>query len=290
MQFIRVLHVSDIHLSEKRAYNMKNWEITLRHMDSVKPDFVVIGGDMIIDDPDDQDDQYFARQQMSRINFPWHAVPGNHDVGDSLPDPYKNQPVTEERLKRYKDLYGDDKWTFDIGAWRYIGLNSQLFASGLAQEAGQNEWLDSTLRSSAGKHIALFVHKPLCIDSPTENISSRFNIEPQSRSRLLEMLAPYDIRLIASGHTHRFRTLSAGGVPMVWAPTTAQMNTRMAEPRAGLPDQNAGVVFYRFQTDSVEWELQQPESIVPFDVTEFAAKYGAMRNAPEYRHDLAEVA
>lgn len=290
MPELRVIHVSDIHLSEKRAYNLKNWEICLRHIDSVKPDFVVVGGDMVLDDPDDAEDQYFARQQMNRISAPWYAVPGNHDVGDSLPNPYKDQPVTEERLARYKALYGDDRFAFDVAGWRFLGLNAQLLFSDLGAEEEQYRWLEGTLAASAGQHVALFLHKPLCVDTPSEDVRSGMNVDPSSRKRLLAMLGSADVRLIASGHTHRFRALSAGGVPMIWAPTTAQANTRMVEPRAGLPRQNAGMVFYRFLEDSVEWELHQPEAIVPTDITHFAAKYGAMRYSPEFRASLAEVA
>ena len=227
---------------------------------------------------------------MNRISAPWYAVPGNHDVGDSLPNPYKDQPVTEERLARYKALYGDDRFAFDVAGWRFLGLNAQLLFSDLGAEEEQYRWLEGTLAASAGQHVALFLHKPLCVDTPSEDVRSGMNVDPSSRKRLLAMLGSADVRLIASGHTHRFRALSAGGVPMIWAPTTAQANTRMVEPRAGLPRQNAGMVFYRFLEDSVEWELHQPEAIVPTDITHFAAKYGAMRYSPEFRASLAEVA
>lgn len=286
MSDLRVLHFSDIHLSRTKAYNQKNWELCLREIDARQPDFVVIGGDMVLDDPDIEDDQYYARRQMERINAPWKAIPGNHDVGDSLPRPYQDQPVTEARVARYVALYGPDRWFIDIGSWRLLGLNSQLLGSGLNAEADQEDWLASVVASRGPRHLAVFLHKPLCVDSLVETHQSGFCVGPAGRRGILDILTGHDIRLVASGHTHRFRTLSAHGMPMVWAPTTAQINTRMASPRPDLPDQCAGFVSYRFRDGAVEWEHVQPEGLRPLDITAIVERHGAMRNAPAF--SLAE--
>jgi hypothetical protein len=48
---------------------------------------------MVLDDPDAEEDHAFARAQVERITVPWRAIPGNHDVGDTQPRPYKDQAV-----------------------------------------------------------------------------------------------------------------------------------------------------------------------------------------------------
>lgn len=282
MSDLRILHLSDIHLSRAKAYNQQNWDMCLRYIDARKPDLVVIGGDMVLDDPDVEEDQYYARREMERINAPWKAIPGNHDVGDSLPNPYQGQPVTADRIARYVALYGPDRWSIDIASWRLVGMNSQLLGSGLSLEADQEDWLASVVASRGRRHLAIFVHKPLCVDSLAETHQSGFCVSPAGRRGILDILAGHDVRLIASGHTHRFRALSAGGMPMVWAPTTAQINTKMALPRPGLPDQSAGFVSYRFREGAVEWELVRPDGLRPLDVTAMVERYGAMRNAPAF--------
>jgi len=278
-----VLHFSDLHLSEVRAYNLRNWEICLDEITKRVPELVVIGGDMVLDDPDALADQRFARFQMDRIPVRWKALPGNHDVGDSLPSPYQNQPITQERLDRYKALYGADRWHLDHMGWRLVGINSQLFASGLEAEEEQYAWLAETLAEADSGNIALFTHKPLCLDTVEETLVSQWNVAPESRQRLWRLLKRYNVRLVASGHTHRYRTLIGDGIPMVWAPTTAQMNLKMKSPREGLPDQHAGFVRYRFRDNAVEWELVQPTTLVALDITDLSATYGAMRYAPEFR-------
>jgi 3',5'-cyclic AMP phosphodiesterase CpdA len=283
MQDFNVLHFSDLHLSEARAYNLKNWNICLEEIATRRPDLVVVGGDMVLDDPDVQADQIFARRQLDGIRAPWRAVPGNHDVGDSLPAPYQNQPISEERIARYNALYGADWWHMEIPNWRLIGINSQLSASGLSAEKEQFKWLADTLSSAGDSHIAIFAHKPLCLDTIEEQTVSQFLVHPDSRRDLWKLIKQFDVRLIASGHTHRFRTLSCDGIPMVWAPTTAQINLNMKSPKDGWPDQHAGFVWYRFRPNAVEWELVQPSALVALDITALSSKYGPMRNAPEFR-------
>ena len=283
MRCFRLLHVSDLHLSEVRAYNVRNWEICLQEIDARRPDLVVVGGDMTLDDPDAEGDQRFARSQLDRRPVPWKALPGNHDVGDNPPFPYRDQPITQQRLDRYRALYGPDYWCIDCDDWRIVGINSQLFASGLSPEREQYEWLAQVLGNANGRQVAIFTHKPLCLDAIEETTTSQWHVDPESRQKLWRLLRQYNVRLVASGHTHRYRTMSADGISMVWCLTTAQINRGMKSPRNGLPDQHAGFVWFQFRSNAVEWNLVRPLALVAFDATELSAKYGAMRNTPEYR-------
>src|SRR5262245_49332378 len=212
MRCFTLLHVSDLHLSEVRAYNVRNWEICLQEIAARRPDLVVVGGDMTLDDPDVEADQFFARSQLDRISVPWKALPGNHDVGDSLPFPYHDQPITQQRLERYRALYGSDYWSIDCDDWRVVGINSQLFASNLASEQEQYDWLAHALASANGRRVAIFTHKPLCLDAIEETTTSQWHVDPESRQKLWRLMRQHNVDLVASGHTHRYRTMSAEGI------------------------------------------------------------------------------
>jgi hypothetical protein len=103
-------------------------------------------------------------------------------------------------------------------------------------------------------------------------------VTPLGRQRLLSVIADSDVRLIGSGHTHRYRSLLCGGLAMVWAPTIGQLNHIFQMSRGGL--QRTGWVAYTFREDGVEWQLVQPPELPPVDITELSAQFGAMRFVP----------
>jgi 3',5'-cyclic AMP phosphodiesterase CpdA len=65
---------------------------------------------------------------------------------------------------RYLAHCGEDCWSHDLGRWRLIGLNDLLFASDLEAERHQFDWLKERLAEASGRPVALFMHKPLCLD------------------------------------------------------------------------------------------------------------------------------
>jgi len=87
-------------------------------------------------------------------------MPGNHDVGDEPPGQDPDQIVDADRLARWDSYFATDRWALDAGGWRLLGVNAQPFGSSLAREHAQIQWLDEHV-NTAGRPIALFLHKPL---------------------------------------------------------------------------------------------------------------------------------
>ena len=145
-----LIQVSDLHLSALRAYNYRGWAACRDHINRVRPDLVVATGDLVLCDPDHDPDHEFVAAELARLDVPWAALPGNHDIGDTGPRPYMGQWVSDARRQRYLDRVGPDWWARDLGRWRIIGLNAQLPESGLAAEAEQFAWLETELQRAAG--------------------------------------------------------------------------------------------------------------------------------------------
>ena len=81
-----------------------------------------------------------AALQLDRLPVPWHAVPGNHDIGDN---PWPGAPgdftVDAGRCQRWLDIVGADHWSLTVNGWTLLAINAQLPGSGLEAEARQ--WL-----------------------------------------------------------------------------------------------------------------------------------------------------
>ncbi len=80
---MRVTVVSDIHLSAAAPVAQANWEAVVRHIAADAPDIVLHLGDLTRDGANGRRDLDHGRRQLDRLPVPWHAVPGNHDVGDN---------------------------------------------------------------------------------------------------------------------------------------------------------------------------------------------------------------
>jgi 3',5'-cyclic AMP phosphodiesterase CpdA len=130
---LRVILVSDTHLAPAAAEAQANWEAVLRHVAEAAPDAVIHLGDLTQDGAHEPGHLEHGRRQLDRLPVPWHAVPGNHDIGDNpWPGSPPGKTVDAARRQCWLDAVGADNWTLTAAGWTLLGLNAQLFDSGLA--------------------------------------------------------------------------------------------------------------------------------------------------------------
>ena len=125
--------------------------------------------------------------------------------------------------------------------------------TGLPSEAEQFDWLASQLSDIKGQPVALFIHKPLFLNTPDdpELAATSFRYVPMpARSRLIEMLGAVDLRLVASGHVHQRRDFTFGHTRHVWVPSASFIVPDSRQDVIGIKE--VGLVEYRFQPDSFE--------------------------------------
>ena len=220
---LRAIVVSDTHLSPRAPEAGANWDAVFGHVNRTRPDLVVHVGDLTLDGLNDARELHRARSLLDRLPVPWHAVPGNHDVGDNPVAGHTNDgAITAERHESWLDTIGPDRWAVQRAGWTLIGLNAQLFGSGLAAEAAQWAWLDDQLESMpAGRPIVPVMHKPLSAPDPELAAAPPYRFIPDpARQRLEGLLDRRAAPLVISGHVHQFRIIDTDARRHVWAPTT----------------------------------------------------------------------
>src|SRR4051794_28703963 len=126
--------------------------------------------------------------------------------------------------------------------------------TGLACEAEQFEWLAAQLSDLNGRPLALFLHKPLFLNTPEdpELAASSIRYVPQpARSRVIGMLGTVDLRVVACGHLHQRRDFTHRAVRHLWAPPTSFiLGSDEMQPVIGIKE--VGLVEYHFQPDGFE--------------------------------------
>jgi 3',5'-cyclic AMP phosphodiesterase CpdA len=255
MSEFRLTQISDTHLARRLQKLTDNFHRVSEHIDATRPDIVINSGDISFDGPTSCSDLEFAKELHDALPVPCRHLPGNHDIGDNptAVGPAPKQPATEKERQNYLSVIGEDRWRFDAAGWSFIGLNSLIMNTGIESEAEQFGWLASELGRINGRPVALFLHKPLYLDTPddpeTAETAIRYVPQPRRKS-LIEMLSAVDLRLVASGHVHQRRDFTFGHTRHVWAPSAGFIIPDRMQPVIGTKE--VGLVEYRFQPDGFE--------------------------------------
>jgi 3',5'-cyclic AMP phosphodiesterase CpdA len=255
----RLTQVADLHLGAGQAHHLDNWIKVSHWIARERPDLVVANGDLIMGDPDEEADYAFAREQIGALPVTCRFLPGNHDIGDNVISGKMAKRVNDVRRGRFLKYFGEERWSFERAGWGFVGLNSQLMGSaGQPAEAEQWTWLERVLAELSPRPIALFLHKPLFLDHPSEpdcdDPSLRQScLDTESRVRLLELCRTYGVRLVSTGHKHQTRAFSLDGIYYIWAPSTACVNGPPTTLHWGARE--VGFVDYRFRPDGFDHHI-----------------------------------
>jgi 3',5'-cyclic AMP phosphodiesterase CpdA len=275
MTEFHLTQISDTHLARRLPKLTHNFERVSEYIDATRPDLVVNSGDVVWDGPTGVDDLEFARKLHDALPVPCRYLPGNHDIGDNPTQmaAAKSHLVTEKDRHAFIAVFGDDRWRFDAAGWCFIGLNSLVMNSGLVSEAEQFDWLASELAYTGGRPVALFLHKPVYLNTPEDpelEISAIRYVPMPARRRLLEMLRAVDLRLVASGHVHQRRDYTYRTMRNVWAPSAGFVISDTRQDRIGVKE--VGLVEYRFQPDGFEVRIVKAPGQVDLDLDSLLAK------------------
>ena len=272
----RIVVVSDIHLSPTHGFFWENWRIARHLTNEIEPEAVIVNGDISVNGPDSDAEIAFAASALRDLRGPVLALPGNHDVDDEPPGQDPEQIIDETRLARWRRIIGPDRWAYESGDWLLLGVNAQLFGSGLPAENEQNLWLEEKLIAGIDRLIALFLHKPLFLDDPNEEATPAC-LGPAARVQLLERLDEAAVRLVVSGHLHQHRERILDGIRYVWTPAVAFGAT---EAFGG--DPRCGFLVLDLRSDRADIEVQRPDALVSHDIAAIKqhGRYKFLREMP----------
>lgn len=271
----RIVVLSDIHLSPTHGFFWDNWCVARDRANAEPVEAVIVNGDLAINGPDSDAEMAFAATAVAGLRPLAVVVPGNHDVGDEPPGQDPDQIVNDDRMARWDRAFAADRFVFETGGWRLIGINAQLCGSGLVREHQQDRWLDDQLRTK--RPVALFLHKPLFLETPAEDIPGPSCLVPAARARLLERLGRADVRLVCSGHLHQHRDRTVDGRRHLWLPATSFVS---AHTVGG--DPVLGVTVLEFSAGGVEVTVERLPGLVAHDLDAIKGhgRYAFLRDMP----------
>lgn len=216
---LRIALVADPHVTlaqdADKAEWIANFERTIAAVNAAAVDVVLLAGDLTQNNKPEDVAKYL--EMVKGFKAPIHHVAGNHDVGDKVLSD-KKSGLTAERVALFEKTVAPAFFVGQLAPTvRVVGITSSLMGSGLPRESEQWSFLETALTADESQTTLLLTHYPLFVNTLDEP-SEYFNIEPESRMRLLRMMQAANVRVVLSGHTHRPLEHKLGAMHMITAP------------------------------------------------------------------------
>ena len=183
---------------------------------SIQPAFVAICGDMVNDPSDEAQIAELKRVSGGLASdIPLYRVSGNHDAseGDHI-------TPTAESLARYRELFGDDTYSFVEGGVKFIVINSTILHTPgevRSEYSRQIDWLEAELvsaREGSAEKVIVLSHHPLFLEHPDEP-DEYFNVPRDNRRPVTELLQTHGVDAVFAGHMHRNNYARHGDMLMI---------------------------------------------------------------------------
>lgn len=168
------VHASDTHISEQNVERTRRLRALV---DSVRPSFVIITGDLIRDAlrvPEAEARGYYdvLQRELALFPVPVYTAPGNHDIfgierHHSLVS--RSHPVYGKRLHR--TVRGPNYYSFNVGGVHFMSLDTvdydDLWYYGHVDSVQMNWMQRDVARLPAGTRVVTFNHIPLVTAAET---------------------------------------------------------------------------------------------------------------------------
>ena len=223
-QEFKFIHASDTHISEKSVDRMEKLRAIV---DQVKPDFVIITGDLVRDAlrvSEKEASGYYELylKEIQKFSVPVWSIPGNHEnfgIERHLSLVSQSHPLYGKKM--YHHYLGPNYYSFNYGGVHFIGLDDvdfeDLWYYGHVDSV-QVAWMKKDLASvSATTPVITFNHIPffsggLSLTTFTETGLSRtlerekgvlqFRHTVSNAHELISILSKYNYPIALSGHYH----------------------------------------------------------------------------------------
>ncbi len=231
--------LADIHLNntEKAIKGFKKTIDTLNHL---KPDFVITGGDLVMDASKvscaKADSLFMLYDELQGdIEAPLYNCIGNHD-NFGLRNSSIKSTHPEFGRGMFEKYFGPSYYSFKKNNWHFIVLNSinrdknKSHGYDANIDSLQIEWIKEELTGIAPElPIVIITHVPfITVNAQFHNggqASSGKNGAIRNSKQVLSLFEKHNLKLILQGHTHfledlyvnnKYRFISGGSVSAAW--------------------------------------------------------------------------
>jgi len=253
--------LTDIHVCPERNAP-KGFQQAIDSVNALKPDFVITGGDLIMDalgqTRNRADSLYRLYGELVKgFNMPVYNTVGNHELFA-----FYNRSIEPTDPDygdgMFKRCIGDPWYSFDFKGWHFIILKSieQTESRDYRGQINpdQIEWLKKDLEKVAPETpVAVSVHIPfITVYDQWQNGGQYVNGAGSvitNGKEVMELLRTRNVKLILQGHQHYFEDLYVDGVHVI---TGGAVSAGWWNGRLGTLEE--GFVLFKIFGNRLEWE------------------------------------
>lgn len=229
------VHAADIHLGSPRSYRYDearndNWAAARKQMEKIGPDLILIGGDMTRDGDPHEYEMQMAKDDFDSLPFPYHAIPGNVEVGNKHTHGHKYEILntSSDKIEKYKEYFGPVNWTFTHKNVRFSGFYAAVAGTGIPEEKEFWDFMEGLHTAEKAEYHVAMMHYVLftnAIDEsnydPNGNRDEFMhwynNIDEPHRGRIYGLLKEAGVNMVLCGHVHLRRPeMAADGMRFLW--------------------------------------------------------------------------
>ncbi len=240
------IHVTDMQPGSPKSYRydpslMKNWKQAREQIIALKPDLLLVGGDITRDGSIHRYELEEMKADLDGLPFPVHVVPGNMDTGNIHTDknglhrgPDQSMDtdinVTSAQLQQFASVFGPLWWSVEHKGVRFSGFSDMVVNSGLPEEKAFWEWAENEKRRPKADHHVWIMHYAMFADDihepnwdithPEDYTNWYFCVDNPGRMRLLDLYKATGTDIVISGHIHCHHIAEAEGIRFEIAPGT----------------------------------------------------------------------
>ena len=259
--------LTDIHLQPERDAD-KGFLKAIDTVNSLAPDFVLTGGDLIMDAlyvTHGRADSLFKlyKETSANITVPVYNTPGNHEYF-GLSDKYDSTHAdyAENMYKRY---FGDNYYSFDHKGWHFIVLdavdvntNSEVKSAYVGHiDDEQLEWLKTDIANvNVETPIVMVTHIPFLNASlQIRGGAPPANLIVDNAIEVLTIMGKHNLKLVLQGHVHnleeislnnRVKFITGGAVCAKWWKGPFLKNTAM--------EMQEGFLMIHINGEEIDWD------------------------------------
>jgi 3',5'-cyclic AMP phosphodiesterase CpdA len=223
-----MVFLTDIHL-QPELNAVKGFKQALDSVNNLKPDFILTGGDMIMDalgtSYERADSLYnLYNEVIKSSDSEVHHTMGNHEIYGIYSRSGADHESQEFGEKMFEKRIGKSYYSFEHKGWKFIVLNSI--------EDGKNDrytglidsvqigWLKKELsQTSAEIPIVLSTHIPLITAYSQKYEGSTIANSPSlvvyNSKDVLDLFKGYNLKLVLQGHLHTVEDIYIDGIHFI---------------------------------------------------------------------------
>jgi Icc protein len=204
---MRIVQLTDLHigLPDEATFDADvrgNLLKACRKIQQLRPDYVVVSGDLCFQDPEPSV-YTWIRRQLDALDITYDLLSGNHD-----------DPVMLARIFEREHLLVNDALYYQrqLEGMPYLFLDTTTGVVG----PEQLEWLANALKQQSGQVIIFMHHPPTLAGVP--HMDQKYAL--QNREEVMEVLLDYPGRIdIFCGHYHVDKVLGLDNINVYITPS-----------------------------------------------------------------------